>query len=233
VSAAKFAGRTGRGVRIAVVDSGIHGRHPHVGGVLDGVSIDDNGVAQPGAEDRLGHGTAVAGAIREKARDAALVPVRIFERSLNTTAVALTAAIRWAAAQHVAIINLSLGTATQDHAAALDAALRDAAAEGAVVVTAAPQQGRAWLPGALPGVIAVQADWTCPRDACEVYPVDAAAGALIRASAHPRPIPGIPPDRNFSGVSFAVANATGLIALAIEGRDVRSAQDVVRCLTQT
>ncbi|HYN05971.1 MAG TPA: S8 family serine peptidase [Vicinamibacterales bacterium] len=232
VSAAKFAGRTGRGVRIAVVDSGIHASHPHVGGISDGIAIDDDGQARLGVEDRLGHGTAVAGAIREKAPDAVLIPVKVFDRSLRTTARALAAAIRWAADERVAIINLSLGTATPDHAPVLEAVLRDAAAQGAIVVSAAPQHGRAWLPGALTGVLAVQADWTCPRDACEVHPQHD-GGALIRASAHPRPIPGIPPDLNFSGPSFAVANATGLIALAIEGREVRSVEDVVRWLGQT
>ena len=231
VSAAKFAGRTGRGIRIAVVDSGIHAAHPHVGGLSGGVSIDDDGHARPDGEDKLGHGTAVAGAIREKAPEAVLIPVRIFDRSLRTTARALEAAIHWAAGARVAIINLSLGTTTQDHAAALDAALKGAAEQGAVVVTAAPQQDRAWLPGGLPGVLAVQADWTCARDSCEVHPQHD-GGALIRASAHPRPIPGIPPDRNFSGPSFAVANATGLIALAIEGREVRSVGDVVRWLRE-
>ena len=97
LSLAKFAGRTGRGVRIAVIDSGIHGRHPHVGSVAAGVSIDDAGGIHDGTDDRLGHGTAVAAAIREKAPDASLIPIRVFDRTLSTTAVALAAAIRWAA----------------------------------------------------------------------------------------------------------------------------------------
>jgi len=35
---------TGRGVRIAVVDSGVHAGHPHVGGVEQGVGIRDDGL---------------------------------------------------------------------------------------------------------------------------------------------------------------------------------------------
>jgi hypothetical protein len=44
--------------------------------------------------------------------------------------------------------------------------------------------------------------------------VDAAGPAVLRlrASGYPRPIPGVPPERNLRGVSFAVANATGVIA---------------------
>jgi hypothetical protein len=50
-----------------------------------------------------------------------------------------------------------------------------------------------------------------PRDVCEF--VDGADGALIlRASGYPRPIPGVPPERNLKGLSFAVANATGFLA---------------------
>jgi hypothetical protein len=39
----------------------------------------------------------------------------------------------------------------------------------------------------------------------------------VRASGFPRPIPGVPPERNLKGLSFAVANATGLLAVALEG----------------
>ena len=45
--------RTGRGVRVAVVDSGIHPTHPHVGGRVDGgcLVIDDDA---PGGDAALG-----------------------------------------------------------------------------------------------------------------------------------------------------------------------------------
>ena len=36
---APFAGRTGRGVTVALLDSGVHGDHPHVGGVRGGASF--------------------------------------------------------------------------------------------------------------------------------------------------------------------------------------------------
>ncbi len=141
ISIASFAGRTGRGVRVAVVDSGIHGAHPHVGGISGGTAITETGDPTPGTDDRLGHGTAVAAAIREKAADCSLIAVRVFDRTLSTTAEALAAAIRWAALQDVALINLSLGTANAEHAAILGAAVQDAADRGAVVIAAAPQGG--------------------------------------------------------------------------------------------
>ena len=52
----------------------------------------------------------------------------------------------------------------------------------------------------------------------------------IRASGFPRPIPGVPPERNLRGQSFAVANATGLMALAIEGTCLQSIADLTAAL---
>ncbi|MDQ8165731.1 MAG: hypothetical protein P3A28_08275, partial [Gemmatimonadota bacterium] len=42
------------------------------------------------------------------------------------------------------------------------------------------------------------------------------AGIRCRASIYPRPIPGVEPHRNLSGVSFAVANAAAFLALRLE-----------------
>jgi subtilisin family serine protease len=216
-------------VRIAVVDSGIHAGHPHVGGITGGAAIADDGPTGNDLVDRLGHGTAVAAAIREKAPDAELVAVKVFDRSLATTGATLTSAIRWATAQHVALINLSLGTTNQEHRPLLGAAVADASANGAIIVAAAADAGANWLPGALAGVVAVTLDWKCPRDACRVDVRD--DGAIeIAASGFPRPIPGVAPADNLKGLSFAVANATGLIACTIEGRRVRSIRDLAETI---
>jgi len=64
-----FAGLTGAGVRIAVVDSGIHAEHPHIEAMrlAPGIAIAPDGTIESGAEatrDRLRHGTAVAAAIQ-------------------------------------------------------------------------------------------------------------------------------------------------------------------------
>ena len=110
-------------------------------------------------------------------------------------------------------INLSLGTSNPDHEAALSTAVANARAAGSEVVAAAPQAGVRWLPGAISGVIAVELDWTLPRDACRI---EEREGVIVRiqAAGLPRPIPGVPPERNLKGASFAVANATGLLARA-------------------
>ena len=221
LSASSRSPRTGRGVRIAVVDSGIHAAHPHVGGISGGVGVGLMGELSDDHVDRLGHGTAVAAAIREKASECELLSVRVFDRTLTTTGQALVAAIEWAALQGVQLINLSLGTSNQEHAPALALAVANASARGAIVVSAAPQEGAAWLPGGLPGVVSVDVDWGCPREECRVVSANAVSIRLA-ASGYPRPIPGVPSERNFSGLSFAVANATGVLALVLEGRPVQT-----------
>jgi hypothetical protein len=71
------------------------------------------------------------------------------------------------------------------------------------------------LPGSLQNVAGVTADWSGDRDQLEV---ELRPGATPRfaASAYPRPIPGVPKERNLAGVSFAVANVTGFLARALE-----------------
>ena len=223
-----FAGRTGRGVRVAVVDSGVAAGHPHVGEVVEAVVIGAD--APPDVADRIGHGTAVAAAIREKAPDVELLSVKVFHRSLTTNAEALAEGIALSVARGARLINLSLGTANDAHQALLATAVADAARQGALVVSASESGGVRWLPGALVDVVGVMADWDCARDAI-AFDEPATGGLRVTTSAFPRPIPGVPKERNLSGVSFAVANATGFLARACEGRAaLRSVADVQRLL---
>jgi subtilisin family serine protease len=207
---------TGRGVRIAVIDSGVHATHPHVQGVSGGVGVDATGRTYDDYIDRLGHGTAVTAAIREKAPEAEILAVKVFDRELATTAEALGAAIQWARVSGARLINMSLGTANPAHEATLAPEVGDALAVGMWIVAAGPQPDVHWLPGSLPGVIAVDMDMTLPRDRCEIAVGDDGA-VRIRASGYPRPIPGVPAERNLKGLSFAVANASGLLARVLEG----------------
>ena len=82
------------------------------------------------------------------------------------------------------------------------------------MIAAGEQGGVRWLPGSLAGVWAVTLDWTVPRETLRVDRLSH-GGAALRASGFPRPIPGVPPERNLKGVSFAVANVTGVVASLI------------------
>jgi subtilisin family serine protease len=208
---APFAAGLGRGVTVAVVDSGIHAGHPHIGGSVAGGACVLPGVDSEDWVDRLGHGTAVAAAIHDKAPGAALLAVRVFDRSLTTSAQALADGIHWSVDHGAILINLSLGTTNPAHRELLVDAVDYATRHGARVVAAREWNGQQWFPGSLAGAVGVVLDPQCDRNEIRAVPSDDGA-TIYAASPLPRPIPGVPVERNLSGVSFAVANVTGFLA---------------------
>jgi hypothetical protein len=150
--------------------------------------------------DRLGHGTAVAGAIRERAPEAALYAVKIFDRRLSATIDTITRALSWCIEQEMDLINLSLGTANPAHRQCFERVL----VPSAILISVAGM-----LPGALPGVIAAAPE-DCPRDTFHYR------DGIFYASPYPRAVPGVPRERNLQGASFAVANMTGFVAQALQ-----------------
>lgn len=182
-------------VRIAILDSGIHAGHPHVGEVAGG--FDATGMSGNWL-DRIGHGTAVAGAIRSHAPEAELLAVKIFEGSLRTNIDIIVRGIEWSLGQGADLINLSLGTANVEHAEVFQRWV----AKGSLWVSA----GHTY-PGLLVDVIGVEMDAALERDQLRQL-----EGNRYAASPYPREIPGVPKEKNLQGISFAVANATGLLA---------------------
>jgi subtilisin family serine protease len=225
-----LVGRSGRGVRVAVIDSGINASHPHVGGLVEAQALDDLARPSDDSIDRLGHGTAVAAAIHEKAPGAAIHVMKVFHDTLSTTVPALRRALEWAIESGMRVVNLSLGTARPEHGPILVKALKEAAKAGCLVVSARSHEGVAWYPGSLARAIGVELDWSLDRHAMRLDP-NPDGGGLARASGYPRPIPGVHPDNNLHGISFAVANVTGLLARVLEERpELRSAAAVAELL---
>lgn len=217
-----------RPVRVAVIDSGVHASHPHVGGVSGGIGIDERGMTHEDFVDRLGHGTAVTAAIREKAPASDIFAIKIFDRELAATGTALVAACEYALGVKAQIINLSLGTENADHEPALTTVVERVRDSGAILIAAGEQGGIRWLPGSIDGVWSVSLDWSVPRDTCWLDRLDS-SGASFRASGFPRPIPGVPPEKNVKGLSFAVANVTGLVAsVLLKAATAEPAEAVVR-----
>jgi subtilisin family serine protease len=200
-------------VTVAVIDSGVHRSHPHVQHIAGGIGIDDHGRTHDDFIDRLGHGTAVAAVIREKAPAADILAVKIFDRALSATGDALVAALAWARHAGVNVINLSLGTTNAALESQLSREVAAARQAGIVIVAAAPQPDKRWLPGALPGVVRVTLDMAIARETCHAT-LDSDGEMTVAASGYPRPIPGVAPENNLNGLSFAVANVTGLVARA-------------------
>jgi subtilisin family serine protease len=224
-----FSDKTGRGIRIAIIDSGIHAAHPHVGRVAGGIGISVDGDETGDFLDRLGHGTAVAAAIREKAPEAELYAIKVFQRSLVTSIERLVQAIDWAVRHGMQLVNLSLGTGKAEHERSLRPAIDAAGRCGTRLVAACENSGARWMPGSLDGVVPVVLDWDCPRD--EYRALVAKDGRIIfGASGYPRDLPGVSRERNLKGISFAVANMTGFAARALEAHPRSSFDDLVRIL---
>ena len=205
---------TGRGVTIAVVDSGVDASHPDLAGQ---VRLRRNFVdAVPDAAEA--HGTAVAGIVAARAGngvgiagiapDAQLLALRACWETAGPPArcnsFTLGKAINFALMNDARIINLSLGGPPDRLLRALlDAAL----ARGVALVGAVdPAQPDGGFPASHPGVIAVAAE------AQRGVP----AGALRAPGADvPTALPGARWGM-VSGSSYATAHVTGLAALMLE-----------------
>lgn len=216
-------------VSVAVVDSGANVPHPHLPSVSAGIAFDLEGRAVADFVDRLGHGTAAAAAIHEKAPEAELHAVKVFDRQLATTVATLAVAIDWATERKMRLVNLSLGTPNDFREEELAPALGRAIEAGTLVVSAFEHEGRRWYPGCMEGAIGVVADPEHDRETVTVTEHD--GSLVLQAAPWPRPVPGVPRERNFNGISFAVANATGVLARILRGRpDVVTAAEALALL---
>lgn len=154
----------GRGVDIAIVDSGIDNGHPDIGKISGERDFIDNNLP---AEDENGHGTSVAGtagALTGNGKGVAggcpscrLLDVRVLGADNTGTVSDVIDGIVWATNNGAEVINLSLG-----HRGAIDAeedAVNYAWNNGVVVAGAAGNGGRnvAIYPGAYRNAISVSA----------------------------------------------------------------------------
>jgi len=204
---------------VAIIDSGATTPHPHLPGVAGGIWIRPDGSEHEEISDRIGHGTAVAAAIRERAPEAEIWIVKIFDRELSTTVSILQRAIDWAVGRRPKLINLSLGVTDKAMVPRLLPAVERAQNAGCLLVSAAEYEGAPVYPGSFPGVVGVVVDWQLPRDRISVRQREGGK-AVFAASGLPRPVPGIPPRANLYGTSFAVANVTGIMASSmLQGYD--------------
>ena len=115
-----WGGATGKGITVAIIDSGVEPDHPAVGGRLvrsvavekvDGeFQVDEN--AEPG--DVVGHGTACAGIIRSLAPDVEFVSVRVLGPENRGSGVAFAHGLDWVIDQGYQVANLSLSSKSEE-----------------------------------------------------------------------------------------------------------------------
>jgi subtilisin len=114
-----WEGATGRGVKVAVIDSGIDATHPLVGGPVKGyvkITEEPDGLnydTEP-HDDDFGHGTACAGIIRGIVPDCDLYSIKVLGAGLTGRGIIFAAGLRWAIEQGIHVCNLSLSTSKSD-----------------------------------------------------------------------------------------------------------------------
>ncbi len=163
---------TGRGVTVAVVDTGI--ACETYGPFTKGSDLDQTECVQGWsfisndihANDDQGHGSHVAGTIAQSTNNgrgatgvafhARLMPVKVLNQEGWGSTADVADGIRWAADHGANVINLSLGGPR--NSGIMEDAVKHALAQGAVVVAAAGNSGGSvGYPGATEGVIGVSA----------------------------------------------------------------------------
>jgi subtilisin len=116
-------GATGRGVRVCILDSGVEGGHPLIGGIDGAVSVTVDGtevtVSDDDQGDLCGHGTACAGIVRSLAPECEIHSVRVLGAGYTGSGPALLEGLRWAVEQDFDVINMSLSTTKRQFAGVL------------------------------------------------------------------------------------------------------------------
>lgn len=223
----------GRGVKLAIIDTGIDETHPEIAGAV----VDRFDSLREGAPKPEAHGTAITGLISARislegiAPEARVLSVRAFASSPGgppqSTSLALIRAIDWAFATEARLFNMSFA-GPQD--GLLGKVIAAAAKKGAIFVAAAGNGGPdapPAYPGAYPDVIAVTA-----TDEREQLFSMAQRGEHIAIAAPGvdvlAPAPGAAYDIS-SGTSIAAAHVTGVIALILQ-RDPGAPPEAVRAI---
>lgn len=111
--------RTGAGVRVAIVDSGVDNDHPAIAGAVKGwiEPYEAEGKLQFRTDphgDSSGHGTACAGIVLSLAPQVEVYSIKVLGGTLSGTGALFAAGLHWAIENGMQVVNLSLGTTKRD-----------------------------------------------------------------------------------------------------------------------
>lgn len=224
----RLAPNLGLGVKVAIVDTGLDPKHPALSEALappeewwdfhgDDSMPDEEGVLGEGG---YGHGSNVAGIVRQIAPRATILPLRVLGPDGGGTVADVAAAIDWAADRGADVINISLGSVGTS--AAVEAAIRSATDRGALVVASTGNTGDTNV--TYPAVSSGSQELGWQR--LSVTSVDdednkssfATYGEEVELAAPGENVYGPVPDERmaaWSGTSMAAPMAAGALALAL------------------
>jgi subtilisin len=153
----------GAGMVVAIVDSGVEGDHPAIGGKLvrsvrveldgqDASIVDDDPV------DVVGHGTACAGIIHALVPEAELISVRVLGQNNTAKGMAFAHGLDWVIEQRIPVANLSLSSRSDDLFAIFHDLVDQAYFANTLLVCAASNNpGQSSYPSLFSSVISVAA----------------------------------------------------------------------------
>ncbi|NUO58820.1 MAG: S8 family serine peptidase [Hamadaea sp.] len=207
------AGYTGKGVTVAVLDTGYDPTHPDLQGR---VAAAKDFTGEGSAVDTNGHGTHVAATVGGSARnpgghlngvapETRLIVGRVLDGSGSGDLSWVIAGMEWAVAQGARVINLSLGAGESDGTDPVSEAVDNLTAKsGALFVVAAGNAG--------PGVASVQAPGAAAQ-ALTVGAVDKSGQLAAFSGRGPRPGDAtVKPEVTAPGVGIVAARAAGTSA---------------------
>jgi subtilisin family serine protease len=195
------AGVTGKGVKVAVLDTGVDEKHPD----LQGRQVSEkNFTESPDNTDEVGHGTHVASTIASKgekyrgvAPDAEILDGKVCHPG-GCTESAILGGMQWAAEQGAHVINMSLGGGDTPEIDPIEEAVNRISREtGALFVIAAGNSGRPETIGS-PG---------SAEPALTVGAVDRNDGIAPFSSRGPAADGAVKPDVTAPGVDIVAAEA--------------------------
>jgi len=212
---------TGKGVTVAIIDSGIDAGHPDLDGrVVESVEarIEGNRVIfdSSDAGDSAGHGTACAGIIARIAPDAKFSSIKVLGAGGLGDGQVFLAGLEYAIKKKFKVINLSLGTTKPQFFSPLHDMLDRAYQAGCIVVAAANNLPQPSFPSVFSSslISVFKSEETDPLNFGFHY------GEIIELTA-----PGVNVrtawlgggHRNLTGNSFACPHIAGIVARLIEG----------------
>lgn len=208
----------GKGVRVAILDSGVERDHPMLRGVkwADDIAVVQEGYhlgIEPGdGRDLFGHGTAVAGIIHQAAPEAEIGSFRVLGGSIESKTSIVLEGARQAIELGYHVVNCSLGCTIAEHVLKYKSWVDEAYLRGVHVVAACNNHdfSRQEWPAHFTSVISVNMA-RCQRDDVIYYRPDslvefAAGGVDVEV---PWLDGGV---RRMTGSSFAAPRVTGMLA---------------------
>lgn len=216
-------GATGKGITVAVVDTGVDTNHPDLqDNLVSGYNAITGETGLSAIQDNNGHGTHVSGIIAAElngvgvvgvAYQAKIMPIKTMDRSGEGTDDVIADGIVWAADHGAKIINLSLGSDTQEEV--LKEAVQYAIDQGCLVVAAGGNKDDSTklttitYPAADPQVLAVTA--TDANDHLASFSLTGPSADLAAPGTH------IVSDYWDNGSGYATSDGTSMAAPFVAG----------------